>query len=247
MIIPIKEDRKKYVREREGGNGGTPIVEKDESVFTGCVRSCCKTIVTGVKEKGQPFSTKLSGLDRIARRWNDLDVPRLDGAAEELGGHALGEVDIHVHLLQRLVPLEHLLPCAPRSMAGWRREVPNPWSEREGDPEEKAGRGREGCRGSPLWTKAWRFSAMDAGRSGSRGASERLVFPTRPARWFGQNGGGSRERRGATRRPRGRVGDDAEGVGWAGLGLLFWVLEETHATLDQSKPHCDSYQHFHLT
>jgi len=40
----------------------------------------------------------------------DLDVARLDGAAEELGGHALGELDVHVHLLQRLVPFEHLLP-----------------------------------------------------------------------------------------------------------------------------------------
>jgi hypothetical protein len=151
---------------------------------------------TGVKEKGQPFSTKFSGLDRIARRWmtrepyikvgrvvadGDLDVARLDGAAEELGGHALGEVDVHVHLVQRLVPLEHLLPCAPRSMAGWRGEVPNPWSEREGDPEEKARRGREGCGGSPLWTTAWRFSgasfsAMAAGRSGSRGASQRFCI-----------------------------------------------------------------------
>ena len=29
----------------------------------------------------------------------DLDVARLDGAVEELGGHALGEFDVHVHLL----------------------------------------------------------------------------------------------------------------------------------------------------
>ena len=46
----------------------------------------------------------------------DLDVARLDGAAEELGGHALGELDVHVHLLQRLVPFEHLLPCSRRGM-----------------------------------------------------------------------------------------------------------------------------------
>lgn len=29
----------------------------------------------------------------------DLDVASLDGAAEELRGHALGELDVHVHLL----------------------------------------------------------------------------------------------------------------------------------------------------
>jgi len=44
---------------------------------------------------------------RVATDAN-LHVARLDGAAEELGGYALGELNVHVHLLQCLVPLEHL-------------------------------------------------------------------------------------------------------------------------------------------
>ena len=47
---------------------------------------------------------------RVATDAN-LHVARLDGAAEELGGYALGGLNVHVHLLQCLVPLEHLLPC----------------------------------------------------------------------------------------------------------------------------------------
>lgn len=47
----------------------------------------------------------------------DLDVASLDFAVEELGGNALGELDVHVHLLQRLVPLEHLLPVVHEGVA----------------------------------------------------------------------------------------------------------------------------------
>lgn len=47
----------------------------------------------------------------------DLDVAGLDGAVEQLGGHTLGELDVHVHLLQRLVPLENLLPVVDEGVA----------------------------------------------------------------------------------------------------------------------------------
>lgn len=75
----------------------------------------------------------------------DLYVPRLDGAAEELRGYALGELDVHVHLLQRLVPLKHLLPC---SWPEWRGGMGDQTLGRraEGGPG-KGRRAMEGCEG----------------------------------------------------------------------------------------------------
>lgn len=45
----------------------------------------------------------------------------LDGAVKELGGHTLGELNVHVHFLQCLVPLKDLLPCEshPTHDRGW--------------------------------------------------------------------------------------------------------------------------------
>lgn len=40
----------------------------------------------------------------------DFDVLGLDLAVEELGGDVWGEIDVDVHLLQGLIPFEHLLP-----------------------------------------------------------------------------------------------------------------------------------------
>jgi hypothetical protein len=40
----------------------------------------------------------------------DLNMSGLDGAVKELGGHTLGELNVHVHFLQCLVPLKDLLP-----------------------------------------------------------------------------------------------------------------------------------------
>ena len=53
---------------------------------------------------------------RVAADAN-LDVAGLDHAVEQFGGHALGELDVHVYLLQRLVPLEHLLPVVDEGVA----------------------------------------------------------------------------------------------------------------------------------
>lgn len=47
----------------------------------------------------------------------DLDVAGLDHAVNQLGGHVLGELNVHVHLLQRLVPFEDLLPVVDEGMA----------------------------------------------------------------------------------------------------------------------------------
>ena len=89
---------------------------------------------------------------RVATDAN-LHVSRLDGAAEELGGYALGELNVHVHLLQCLVPLEHLLPCL------WQGHGDQTLGQKgRGQPQRRQTvEGAMGGGSSKLCMKAWRF------------------------------------------------------------------------------------------